>query len=58
MTMRQRKYIKPKMKVRTLRIALLNDVSGPDMPFEAKRNSFSTDIDVQQGVEELDRMFE
>lgn len=56
--MKQKKYIKPQTKVRRLRIALLNDVSGSNQPWGAKQNSFSSDMDFREGVEELDRMFE
>lgn len=56
--MKQREYIKPKMKVREMRLMLMNDVSVPNMPWGAKENSRFSDYDVQQGVDELDRMFE
>lgn len=56
--MKQKKYIKPQTKVRKLRIALLNDVSGPDAPWGAKQNSISSDIEFQEGVDEINKMFE
>lgn len=56
--MKQREYIKPKMKVREMRLMLMNDVSVPDSGWgNAKHNSI-TEYDIQSGVDELDRMFE
>lgn len=57
--MKQRKYIRPQTKVRTLRFTLLNDVSTPDAGWgNAKRNSFQSDFEIQLGIDELDKMFE
>lgn len=56
--MRQRKYIKPQTKVKKLKITLLNTISGGDVPWDnAKRNNIS-DFEIQEGIDELDQMFE
>lgn len=56
--MTQKRYEKPAVRVRQLQIALLNTVSGPDMPWGAKQNSISPSLEVEEGVNELNRMFE
>ena len=59
--MKQREYIKPKMKVKVLRVTLLsgsNTADGPGQDWEAKRNGIYSTTEFQEYVDELNRMFE
>ena len=58
MTMRQRKYIRPQTKVRTLHFTLLNDISVPGAGWDDAKQNVITDYEIQSGVDELNLMFE
>lgn len=64
--MKQERYIKPMLKVRGMQLTsfMANTVGAPDMPWEeenqAKYNDFfePSSLEIQEGVNELDKMFE
>lgn len=56
--MTHKKYIKPQTKVRTLRFTLLHEISGGGQSWGAKQNSFSSDIEFNESVDEINKMFE
>lgn len=58
--MKQERYIKPMIRVKEMRVALLETISGGNQSWDAKQGDFfeSSYLEIEQGAEEIEKMFE